>query len=243
MIKYISCFVTQFYPLLTIVYYLYSVLLPTFGPELFPLHCCLVVVETLWDERCHYHIFTKSILTPVVCECCLYQAHRTAIALLSFLFTLQFFSRNINCAFLGFRQFQLYDFLNKRLGIEALNLTKTLINLHACHFILSLYRLCKKASSYFILYFTLFLGKSELHGEPSFCIYSQILYILQASEGNGCLSLPWEFCIGWKSWITSIGFCGYQWLLKSGIFEMSKLPRSNNVTSLGQPEVVCQNLP
>lgn len=194
MIKYMSCFLTQFSPTLTIVHYFYSVLLPTFSPELFPLHCCLIVVETHWDERCHHHIFTKSILTPVVCKCCLYQVHRTA--LLSFLFTHQFFSRNRNCAFLGFRQFQWYDFLNKRLGIETLNLTKTLISLYTCHFILSLYRLCQKASSYFILYFTLFPGKSELHRDPSFCIYSQILYIPQAKEGNGCLSHPCGLCIG-----------------------------------------------
>lgn len=43
--------------------------------------------------------------------------------------------------------------------------------------------------------------------------------------------------------ITSIEFCGHQWPLESGIFEMRKLPPSNSVTWFRELDIVCQNLP
>lgn len=145
--------------------FFYSVLLLISSPELLPLNCYLLVIETLWDEACYHHVLTKNIHTPVDCMCCLEQAHRTAIALLSFLFALQSFSENINCTFLGFRQSRLHSFINERLGVEALNLTKPLIRLCICHFIPSSYRLCKKNKFlfHFVLYPTLFVAKLELY--------------------------------------------------------------------------------
>lgn len=112
----------------------------------------------------------------VDCTYCLEQAHRTAITLLSVLFALQFFSRNIDCTLLGFRQSQLYSFINKRLGVEVLNVTKPFIRQYICHFIPPSNWLCKKRSSYFSFYLTLFFGKCELYRCLFLHIFTNTVY-------------------------------------------------------------------
>lgn len=141
----------------------------------------------------------KNILMSVDCTYCLEQAHRTAITLLSVLFALQFFSRNIDCTLLGFRQSQLYSFINKRLGVEVLNVTKPFIRQYICHFIPPSNLLCKKRSSYFILVFTSHCSLVNVSFiGASFCIYLQILFIPQATycKGNECLFHPYGIWMG-----------------------------------------------